>query len=166
MPGEAEARELERKAVAQAEEGDLDGAEATLLAAADACPGRGSVWNNVAQVRRMRKDPEGALEAACKAIELEQAWLEDHKESFKGSRAWDAHRDAVCKALTQRAAIHKAAGRDEEAERDLGAAAAKGSPLARALTSGSNPYATMCHAAVASMTEGAGKAGAEGGDAE
>ncbi len=51
-------------------EGDLAGAERAFRRAAAADPGSGAAWNNLAQVLLERDQPEAALEAARRAVEL------------------------------------------------------------------------------------------------
>jgi tetratricopeptide (TPR) repeat protein len=140
-----------------AEGGDTEAALVMLTAATEDCPESGSVWNNLGQVRRMREDSEGALEALDKAIALEDAWLDKYREveGIRLTASWNRHKGTIQNALLQRAAMRKAAGNERGAENDLAAAAAHGSKLAMAMTSSTNPYSTMCHAAVASMMKAA-----------
>lgn len=143
---------LEKEAVAKAEASDLDAAMELLEKAAEACPTSGSVQNNMTQLLRLRGDAAGAMVAATRAVELERDWLAAHEDG-KSSGTWRSHKSTMQKALTQRAVLRRESGNEAGADADLGAAAAHGSALAKALTTGTNPYATMCHAAVASMTD-------------
>lgn len=143
---------LEKEAVAKAEASDLDAAMELLSKAAETCPTSGSVQNNTAQLLRLRGDAAGAMTAATRAVDLERDWLAAN-EDCKSSGTWRSHKSTMQKALTQRAVLRRESGDEAGADADLGAAAAHGSALAKALTTGTNPYATMCHAAVASMTE-------------
>lgn len=152
MLGSGSFAALEKEAVAKAEASDLDAAMELLEKAAETCPASGSVQNNMTQLLRLRGDAAGAMVAATRAVDLEREWLAAN-EACKTSGAWRSHKSTMQKALTQRAVLRRESGDEAGADADLGAAAAHGSALAKALTTGTNPYATMCHAAVASMTE-------------
>lgn len=168
--------EQESAAVALAEEGRLPEALAGLDDVCARAPTRASAFNNRAQARRLAGNAAGARADLDAAIELGAAWLREHGEVEEEGGALPAcsgrvpaasapleghplaafHRRVLCQAHTQRAALHHAAGAAEQEASDLHAAAQLGSALARAVESGANPFATMCHAAVQVMMQEAG----------
>jgi len=144
---------LEKQAVAKAEAGDHDEALALFERAAEACPESGSVMNNTAQLHRLKGDADSARSAVDRAVELELAWVAAHEatDRIALTGTWKVHKTTLQKALTQRAVMRRESGDTDGADADMAAAAAHGSALARAITTGTNPYATMCHAAVSTM---------------
>lgn len=145
-------RAVEKEAVAAAEAGDLEKALSTLSAGLEKHPDRGSLLNNRAQVfRLLGKNADAELDLD-KAIEVESAWIDSHEE-LKGSAQDKRCRRVLQQAFTQRAILKHKAGDSAGQEADMAAAAAYGSAMARMLTSETNPYAAMCHTAVAKMIE-------------
>jgi hypothetical protein len=153
LEGRARCAELEKEAVAAAEAGDHAKALELLGQAMEACPQSGSPYNNRCQLRRLMSDAAGALEDASTAVELETAWLAGIPATGRVHPVAERHNGVLHKALLQRALLLKEAGDSEGYDRDLNAAAAAGSPLARTMLASSNPYATMCADAVARMME-------------
>ena len=174
----AEHRELsslESSAVTAAESGQLEEALAQLDAVCARAPSRARAFNNRAQARRLAGDSAGARADLDAAIGVGSAWLQQRCGGAGGVGGAAPgveehplaafHRRVLSQAFTQRAGLHHAAGAAEEEAEDLRAAAQLGSAVARAVTSGCNPYATMCHAAVQVMIAGAGGEAQEGGGA-
>lgn len=124
----AEAKRLELSGIEAAEKGGLDEAISLFDRAVEAAPHYASAFNNRAQGKRMKGDPEGAMEDLNKAIDL------------CGSRGKVAEQ-----AYVQRAMIRRLKGDDDGAFQDFRIAAALGSAFAKAEAVRLNPYAAMCN---------------------
>lgn len=136
----------------------LDFATATQLLdeVVAGAPTRASARNNRAQLRRLvGAAPDLVRSDLDAAVDLARAWLDAHGASPAARAGEHAlvgfQRSVLASALTQRATVLRAAGADDAAAADLAAAAAAGGRLARAVTSGVNPYAALCHVAVGRM---------------
>ena len=142
---------IESAAVTAAEDGKLDEAKEIMDKLCSDAPDRASAFNNRAQLRRMMGDLEGAKRDLDDAIDKAKRWLADNEASEHPLSEF--HRGVLRQAYTQRAAYYNSKGASSEEARDLAAASALGSAIARMIATKSNPYATMYQAAVDLMME-------------
>jgi hypothetical protein len=119
-----------------------------------------------AQVRRLQGDLEGAKADldACIDLAVSQVRAGEEREGREGvarreggvegdaaaapalpSSISSALRGVLKQAYAQRAIYFHSAGDEARASADLDSAAACGNVLARMMTTGTNPYATLCH---------------------
>lgn len=124
---------LEVQGVEMAEKGDLDGALALFNSVLETEPTFASVYNNRAQLHRLRSDPKSALSDVENAINF-----------ARGDRL------ILRQAYTQRAILRKEAGDEVGAEADFAKGASFGNQLAKHMVK-QNPYAKMCNAMVTEM---------------
>jgi hypothetical protein len=139
-----------------------------------------------AQVRRLQGDLEGAKADldACIDLAVSQVRAGEEREGREGgarregrvegdaaaapalpSSISSALRGVLKQAYAQRAIYFHSAGDEARASADLDSAAACGNVLARMMTTGTNPYATLCHQTVQLMMDGQVGAGkGPGGD--
>ena len=99
-------KQIEQDAVTAAEAGDLDRALELLSEGITAHPTRGSLYNNRAQVHRMKTDNAAARADLNKAIEVETSWIEAHLDET-GSAAFGAHKHVLQQAFTQRSILNQ-----------------------------------------------------------
>eukprot|EP00099_Drosophila_melanogaster_P021429 NP_648644.1 uncharacterized protein Dmel_CG14105 [Drosophila melanogaster] len=121
-------RELELKAIALSESGELDGALELFQQSLNLAQ-RASVLNNRAQTLRLAKRDEEALDDLNKALEL----------------ANDQQTRTKCHAHCQRGVLYRKLDNLEAARADFEAAAQLGSKFAREQLVEINPYAALCN---------------------
>lgn len=152
----AEIKFVERRAVQLAESGAISEAEELLSLAIDKYPSqRASLWNNRAQVRRLSKNVQGALDDLSQAIRI--------ATPPKSTAASSENAKVLSFAHTHRATIYMLIAKGEisgvlkneslerlkeYASHDFAMAGKYGSDLARAMAVRTNPYAKMCGAIV------------------
>lgn len=151
-----EVKVIERRAVQMAEKGDVIAAEELLSQTIKKYPrGRPSLWNNRAQVRRLSKNVEGALDDLSQTIRT--------ATPSKNTVVSSDNAKVLSFAHTHRATIYMLIARgeisgvlenenlerlEEYASHDFAMAGKYGSELARAMAVRTNPYAKMCGAIV------------------
>ncbi|KAI9286582.1 hypothetical protein BC943DRAFT_351387 [Umbelopsis sp. AD052] len=124
----SQVQELETQGVKLAEEEKLDEALEKLTQAIAICDYYASVYNNRAQVYRLKNDLESAV------TDLEQAMKHGVGQP-----------KVLRQAYTQRAIIRKQQGNLEGAQADFERGAKFGNPIAKSITVNENPYAKMCN---------------------
>jgi tetratricopeptide (TPR) repeat protein len=127
-PSVLEAKQIELEAVKTAESGNLDGSLDMLTRAIEIAPNYASLYNNRAQVYRLKNDVEHALADIEKAIQL-----------------CNGHGKVAEQLFTQRAMIRRLHGQEEEAYADFQRAAELGGVYARQMCTQLNPYAKLCN---------------------
>ena len=96
---------LEKDAVAAAEAGDLDAALAKIDEAIALVPTRSSLYNNRAQVLRLKGEPKDALPDLDKSVSMGEQWLKDNPDADAALIA--ATKSTLERALTQRSVVHQ-----------------------------------------------------------
>jgi tetratricopeptide (TPR) repeat protein len=122
---------LEREAVQLAEHGHIEGAIFKFTEAIALNSQYASAYNNRAQALRLVGRLDEAMDDLNTAVPLATG-----QPRLLGQ------------IYTQRATIHKAQDRPEEAKKDFASGAACGNAMARHMSVDENPYAKMCHAMV------------------
>jgi len=108
------ARQMEKDGVAAAEAGQYDVALAAFNSAIELCPTRASCYNNRAQLYRLQHKNDGLFARSCRATcTLDTDALHDVDCAVELSGGTGA---AATQAYTQRALLHRLAGRDEQAK--------------------------------------------------
>ncbi|CAO3687814.1 unnamed protein product [Umbelopsis vinacea] len=121
-------QELEKEGVKLAEEDHLDEALDKLSQAITICDYYASVYNNRAQVYRLKNDLERAI-----------ADLDNAMKYGVGQPK------VLRQAYTQRAIIRKQQGDIAGAQADFERGAKFGNPIAKTISVNENPYAKMCN---------------------
>ena len=152
----AEIKFVERRAIRLAEEGSIEEAEELLSDIIKKYPnGQPSLWSNRAQVRRLSKNINGALDDLSQTIRI--------ATSPKNTVTSNENAKVLSSAHCHRATIYMLAARgelsgvlqgvsserlEEYASHEFAMAGTYGSELARAMAVRTNPYAKMCGAIV------------------
>ncbi|XP_055903426.1 tetratricopeptide repeat protein 36 homolog [Eupeodes corollae] len=123
-----ESKKLELEGIQLAEQGLLDEAVVKFEEAIKISPSRCSVYNNKAQVLRLKGDDDGALKDLEKALEL----------SSQQART-------RCQALCQRGLLYRKMENLSAAKQDFEEASKLGSKFARNQLVEINPYSALCN---------------------
>ncbi|KAI8093468.1 uncharacterized protein BX664DRAFT_329782 [Halteromyces radiatus] len=127
-------KSMERQAVDLAEKDDLEGALEILNQCLALEKDYASAYNNRAQIYRLRKDDDKALEDLSKVIELGQGQPKVLRQAY-----------------TQRAIIKRQHGDMQGSRADFEMGAKLGNPIARNIAVNENPYAKMCNQVMMEM---------------
>jgi len=133
-------RQREVKAVALAEDKQLQQSVSALSDIIKSAPTYAAAYNNRAQVYQLVGETERAIEDASHAIRL--------ASSYK-----HVDRATLTQAYTQRGLLQKLKKNDDAALHDFNIAAKLGSSFARTQATQMNPYAALCNAFLSEAME-------------
>ncbi|XP_044759494.1 tetratricopeptide repeat protein 36 homolog [Coccinella septempunctata] len=129
-PSINEVKELEMRAIACSEEGNLEEALQLLNKAIGIVPDKASLYNNRCHVYQFQRKFQEALDDVTKAINL-----------ATGTKL----EKTLCQAHIQRGILHRRNGDMENAKIDFQVAANMGSIFAKNQIVEMNPYAALCN---------------------